>query len=108
MPVPDDGGFSLVRNADTGDIGRRKAALVKSALQSLQLSVQNFFRIVLHPAGLWINLLEGQLRSRYDLCVFIKNDSSRTGGSLIESDYIFSHDTFLSVVVVSIIHEILR
>ena len=61
---------------------------------------------MLHPAGTGINLAERHLGSGDDFCIFIENDGSRTGGSLVESDDIISHDKFLSVVVVSIIHEI--
>ena len=56
--IPEDGGFALVGDANGGEVVRPQALLVHGCGDDLLRASPDFFRIVLHPAGPRIDLLD--------------------------------------------------
>ena len=63
-PVPDDGGFPLIGDADRGDLLRRMPASAHGRPHGRERARPDCFRIVLDPAGRGIELREFLLRAR--------------------------------------------
>ena len=87
-PLPDNGGFPLVGDADSGDF-----ELVTLFCQGLPANVQaalpERFRIMLDPAVLRIILLEFLLADGHYAAVWLKHDGPAAGGALINGKNFF-------------------
>ncbi len=86
--VPDDGGFTLIGNADRCDFFRRNTGGGQHFAGDTALRSPDFHGIMLHPAGLGIDLCEFVLSDFNRNAFPIVNDGSRTGGTLIKSQNI--------------------
>src|SRR5258706_464304 len=59
---------------------------VHGAEGEFALRAPDFIRVVLHPAGLRVVLLEFALRRGDRLAGFVEDDGARTGGALVEGE----------------------
>jgi hypothetical protein len=82
--IPHDRRFSLVGNADSGDVAGLHVCLGQSFQGDCNLRCRDLFRIVLDPSGLGENLCELALGHGSDGAFVIKQERSRTGCALIE------------------------
>ena len=73
-PVPHQRGLALVGDADGGDVRRRQAGLGERLARGGELRREDLLRIVLHPAGLRIDLAELALRHRDDAASSVEDD----------------------------------
>ena len=89
--VPKDGGLALVGDTDGGDVGGIDLAFAEDGGDTLQLGHEDVFGSVLNPACMRVDLLELSLGFGDDLAILVKDDRSGTGGTLIQSHYIFGH-----------------
>ena len=89
---PHDGGLALIRDTDRRDLIDPDAGLRHRFRRDRQLRCPDIVRIMLHIAGLRENLSVFLLRYTYHLCVMIKQDTSGTRRTLIQSHYILCHD----------------
>ena len=64
--VPDNGGFALVRDPDTGKISSRQARFAQNFLGGRPLRSPEFERVMLDPSGLRKDLAKLLLRHRND------------------------------------------
>ena len=71
-PVPQNGRFPLVGDANGGNVCGAGADTGKRLSGNGQLRFKNFIRIVLHPAGLWENLGKFLLRHGTDIPRLVK------------------------------------
>ena len=81
--IPHDSGFALIGNADCGDVPGLCTGHCHGLHGHRQLGRPDFHGIVLHPAGLGINLVELLLGNTADLATFVKQDTPGTGGTLV-------------------------
>ena len=88
---PDDRRLALVGDADSGDVRGGKAARAECLRERFKLRIEDRHRIVLHPAGLRIDLREGVLRERHDLPVHIKNNGAGARRPLVKGDNVLAH-----------------
>jgi hypothetical protein len=51
-----------------------------------QLRAPDFLRVVLDPAGLWVNLRQFLLRLGDEVALGIEHNAARTGGALVEGE----------------------
>ena len=91
--IPDDGGFTLVGDADTGNVICFHTQLFHSVLGNFQGGAPDFHSIVLDPAGLREDLTEFSLCGGADIACMIKQNAAGTGSTLIQG-----HDIFHGVV----------
>ena len=89
--IPKDGGLALVGDTDGSNVLRVDVPFPKDGGHALQLRHEDVFGSVFDPAGMGVDLLELSLGLGDDLAVFVKNDRSGTGGTLVQSHYIFGH-----------------
>ena len=89
--VPKDGGLALVGDTDGGDVGGIDLAFAEDGGDALEFVHEDVFRTMFYPACMRIDLLELSLGFGDDLAILVKDDRSGTGGTLIQSHYIFGH-----------------
>ena len=82
--VPENGGFSLVGDANGGNVSGSEPFLFQGFLCHFQLALPDFHGVVFHPAGLGINLTIFLLSSADSCAIFVKEDTAGAGGSLIQ------------------------
>jgi hypothetical protein len=75
-PVPDDGRFALVRDADAGDVTRGDPGLAQRRLGAAKLCRPDLAGIVLDPTRLRIDLAELLLRRSDDAAAAIEDDGT--------------------------------
>jgi len=85
LAIPNDGGFALVGDAESGDVFAGEFGRGKDVTGDLELGSPDFTRVVLNPAGLGEDLLEFLLGDGMDLAAPVKKYGAGTGCSLIES-----------------------
>ena len=83
-PVPEDGGLPLVGDADGGDLRGAHAALFIDLRQGVELGRQDLLRIMLHPAGAGIDLLQGILGLHHGVAANVEEDGPGAGGALVQ------------------------
>jgi uncharacterized damage-inducible protein DinB len=86
LPVPHDGGFALVCDAYGRQIFKVDARGGHCLARDLTLSGEDFFRIMLDPSGLRVDLPDLTLGYSNGSALFVEEDGARTGGTLIESE----------------------
>ena len=96
--VPDHRGLALVGNTDGGDILRRGVELVQRGAGDFERDVPDLVRVMLHPAGLRVDLLELFLHGTADITVVIEEDTAGTGRPLVERHDVLHADRFLSYI----------
>ncbi len=96
LSVPQDGCLSLIRDANSGEIRRLQRTLLERSRNHLLRSAPDFFGIVLHPAGLGVDLLMLALLAGHDATGAIENDETRAGRPLVEGTEITRHVARLS------------
>ena len=89
--VPQDGGLPLVGDAQRGDFLGVDVGAVHGLCQGPLLRGPDLHGVVLHPAGLGIDLAEWILGPGEDLALPVKEDRPGTGGSLIQRDNVSFH-----------------
>ncbi len=82
--VPDDGGFALVGDAQTGEVACAQTGFAEDFDYGTQLRGQDIEGVVFYPAALRVDLVELMMRVGDDVAVFAKQNGTRAGGSLIE------------------------
>ena len=88
--VPDDGCLALVRDADGGDVLRRRADLVHGRQRHAELGRPDLVGVMLDPAGLGEILGELLLRDAAHLAPGVKKDAAVGRGARVQR-----HDIFL-------------
>ena len=86
--LPDDHGLALVGDANCSDVTRAGADLPQGLNRAGDLTGEDFERIVFHPSGLRIELLELVLRDCGDAAAFVEEDGAGAGRSLIQCEYV--------------------
>ena len=90
VTVPDDGRLALVRDADGGDVLRRRADLVHGRQRHAELGRPDLVGVMLDPAGLGEILGELLLRNAAHLAPGVKKDAAVGRGARVQR-----HDIFL-------------
>ena len=90
VTVPDDGRLALVRDADGGDVLRRRADLVHGRQRHAELGRPDLVGVMLDPAGLGEILGELLLRDAAHLAPGVKKDAAVGRGARVQR-----HDIFL-------------
>ncbi len=83
VPIPDQRGFPLIRDADARDGRRAHSGSVDSLLHDRRYGCPYSLGIVLYPTGLRINLREFLLRTARNVSAFVINDGPAAAGALI-------------------------
>ena len=91
LPVPENRRLSLVGDADGGDVLHGNAADAHGLAQGVHLGVEDRRRVVLHPAGLRVDLLELVALHADDARLLIEDYRSGARRALIERDHILGH-----------------
>ena len=81
--IPEQGGFSLVGDADGGNLLRGEFGLAQGGFGGGELGFPDRLGIMLHPSWFGENLREFLLRHGFDATGLIKDDASRACRSLI-------------------------
>ena len=90
--VPEDGGLPLVGDAQGGDPLGVDVGGAHDLRQGPLLRGPDFQRIVLHPAGLGVDLAEGVLGAGDDLPGPVEQDGPGAGGSLVQGSDVCFHE----------------
>ena len=98
--VPHDGGFSLIGDADGGDVRSGGTDIGQSLPGNLQLGRPDLVCVVLNPAGLGEDLGKFLLGYGTDLTGFVKQNAAVGGGAGIQGHDILCHNnpSFSSLV----------
>ena len=91
FPIPEQRGFALVGDADCRDAVQRNAGNADDLAQRVNLRIENRRRVVLHPAGLRINLLKFVAFHGDDPRAFVEQNGAGAGRPLIERNHIGMH-----------------
>jgi hypothetical protein len=97
--IPDDGGLSLVGDADGRQIAASEAGGAQRAGDHLVDAGSNLDGIVFDPTGARQNLCVLDLTARDFLAAVVEHHESRAGGSLIQGTY--EHDRCPSCTISS-------
>ena len=89
--LPQQGGLPLVGQAQGGNVPRGHAAGRHALGRRLELAVQQFQGVVLHPAGLGVVLAEGDLARGHHFPGGGEEDRPGTGGALVQGQEIVLH-----------------
>ena len=87
LPIPDHRGFTLIGDADGGQLTCQDFFLCQYLLSDGELSRPDFVGVMFHPAGLGEMLGEFALGHSTNLAQFIKDDRAATGGPFVECEY---------------------
>src|ERR1700722_12155807 len=80
LAIPDDGGFALVGDAETGDVAGTNAGASERLDRHRNLREPDFLRVLLHPARLGINLTDFFLGHGANLPFLVENNGPHAGG----------------------------
>ncbi len=89
--VPDDGGLPLVGDAHSRDLLRGYAAFGQHLAENAVLAGVDLHGVVLHPAGLGIELGKLLLGHFHNVLPLVKEDAAAAGCTLIQGDDVFFH-----------------
>src|SRR5699024_7540815 len=89
--VPDDGGFTLVRDADAGNFTDSHTAIADQLSERRQHGRADLARSMLDPARLWKNLFELALCATRDVPAVVEQHGAGTGRSLINGQNVSLH-----------------
>jgi hypothetical protein len=92
VAVPYDGGLPLVGDADGGDVGGTGLDARHNLAGGVQLRLPDRLGVVLHPAGLRVDLLERLLGGGDDRSRAVKEDGAGGGCALVQGEDEFGHD----------------
>src|SRR2546427_10182877 len=93
LAVPDDGRLALIGDADARQVFQEDIPLLKRFARHSALRLEDFLRIVLHPARLRIDLAEFALRAADRGAFLVEHDGARAGRALIERENV-THEKF--------------
>src|SRR5205807_8845893 len=93
LPVPKDGGFALVGDADRRQLLQRDARLAQRFARHVALRLEDLLRVMLDPAGLRIDLPQFALRGADRGAFLVEQDGARAGRALIERENV-THGKF--------------
>src|SRR5262249_41705181 len=82
LAVPDHRGLALVGEADRGDLG----GVGDDLAEHLERRLPDLVRVVLHPAGLRIDLAEFGVGAVEQAAALVDGDRADAGGSLVDGD----------------------
>ena len=88
LAVPDDGGLSLVGEAEARDVSLGHVGLFHRLSYDDRLRVPNLVRVVLDPSWLGEVLLESTLGYRHGSALVVEEDSPGAGGPLVDRQQI--------------------
>ena len=91
MPVPHDGGFALVGDADGGEVARPQSALLQRLGDDFAGAAPDLVGVVLHPSGLRIDLLVLLLCDGDDASRVVEDDEARAGSALVDGADVVGH-----------------
>ena len=95
--VPDDGGFPLVGDADSGDIGCGSPQLTHGLRSHTELGSPDLPGIVLHPAGVGKDLRKFLLCGAADPALPVKQDTAIAGSPRIKRHHVLCHSGSSSI-----------
>src|SRR5690606_34379799 len=95
VAVPHHRRLPLVGDADGGDVGDVHAPLLQRPVDDLLGAVPDLLRVVLHPAGLGVDLVVFVLVDRHDLAAVVEDHAAGAGRSLVDSGYVLGHSSLL-------------
>ena len=84
--VPDQGGFALVGDAQGADVLCMQPGLGECCAGGGELQAPDFSGVMLHPAGLRVELRQFFLRHGHGLALAVKDDAAATGGALVQGE----------------------
>src|SRR5206468_1350206 len=82
--IPHDGGFALVGDAHSGEIGGAQASPTEGLECHTDLRRPDFVRVVLDPAGFREELLDLLLGDGTDRAIVVKDDGAGAGRAFVE------------------------
>ncbi len=88
LAVPQHRGFALVGDAYRPHSIGGNARFGQRVARGGELGAPDFQRVVLHPAGLGVDLGQFELRLRHDVAAFIEHDAAGAGGALVECEQV--------------------
>jgi len=88
LAVPQHRGFALVGDAHRAHGAGRNARFGQRIARGGELGAPDLQRVVLHPAGLGVDLRQLQLRLGHDVAAFVKHDAAGAGGALVEGEQV--------------------
>ena len=88
LSVPDQRGLALVGNPQGRDLPGRDAGAGQGLARCGELQAPDFQRVMLHPAGLGIDLRQLFLRHGHGLAAGIKHDAAAAGGALVQGEQV--------------------
>ena len=91
FPIPEQRGLALVGDADCRNAVQRNAGNADDLAQRVNLRIEDRRRVVLHPAGLRINLLKFIALHGDDPRAFVEQNGAGAGRPLIERNHIGMH-----------------
>ena len=93
MPIPHNGGFALVGDANGRNVGRSRADFLHCLHGHAKLCGPYFTCVVLHPAGLWVKLSELLLGDALYFSLAVEQDAAVAGGAGVKRHHILRHET---------------
>ena len=85
--IPDHGGFALIGDADGGDVATPwHVAAFKRPPRGIELRAPDGVGVLLHPAGLRINAIDGARFHRDAAAFLIVERGARAGGSFVQGE----------------------
>ena len=103
--VPDDGSLPLVGDANGGHLGRGNTGLSQHLCEHRRLAGPDLHGVLLHPAGLGVDLGKFPLGHAHDVLLPVKEDTAAAGGPLVQGDDILLHSAPPERIVFSIMPE---
>src|ERR1039457_68474 len=91
LAVPDNRGFPLVGNADSGDLGGLNPRRLQGLLAGFFHRAPNLIGVMLNPAGLGEILGEFLVGAPHHLARVVKEVSPGAGGALVDGEDKFGH-----------------
>ena len=82
--VPDDGGLTLVGDAEGGQVAGRQSCFAERCLDDGRCPLPDLHRVVLNPAGAGKDLLVFELMAGDLVTCVVEDHESSAGGSLVD------------------------
>jgi hypothetical protein len=91
LSIPNDSGFALICDAESSNVFGGQLGFRENVPRDLDLSIPDFARVMLDPAGLGEDLLKFLLSNTMDSTAAIKDNSPGTRSSLVQDKNEIGH-----------------